>query len=69
MALKERSTICLQQRLQRRRGDRRVGEDEGQHGRHVGRDHAGALGDAVDRDLGVAELARAVATLGRCRWS
>ena len=33
-----------QQRLQRRLGDGRVGEDEAQHGRHVGRDHAGALG-------------------------
>ena len=45
-----------QQRLQRRRGDRRVGEDERQHRRHVGRDHAGALGDAVDDDLGLADL-------------
>ena len=29
-------------------GDRGVGEDEAQHRRHVGRDHAAALGDAVD---------------------
>ena len=56
MALNERVDRLRQQRLQRRRGDRRVGEDEGQHGRHVGRDHAGALGDAVDRHLRVAEL-------------
>ena len=39
--------------------DRRIGEHEGQHRRHVGRDHAGALGDAVDRDRRVAEPRRA----------
>ena len=44
-----------QQRLQRRRRDRRVGEDEGQHRRHVGRDHAGALGEAVDGHVRAAE--------------
>ena len=45
--------------------DRRVGRDEGQHRRHVGRDHAGALGDAVDGDVDVAEPdACAVANFG-----
>ena len=44
-----------QQALQHAGGDRRVGRDEGQHGRHVRRDHAGALGDAVDGHLDVAE--------------
>ena len=40
-----------------RRGlDRGVGEQEGEHGRHVRRDHARALGDAVDRDLHPADL-------------
>ena len=37
-----------EQRLQHRRRQRRVGEDIGQHRRHVGRDHARALGEAVD---------------------
>ena len=38
----------LQQRLQDGGRDRRIGEDEGQHGRHVGSDHARALGEPVD---------------------
>ncbi len=33
---------------QGRRGDGRIGEDEGQHGRHVRSDHAGALCDSVE---------------------
>ena len=38
------------QLLQRRHGDHGVGGDEAQHGRHVGSDHPGALGDAGDGD-------------------
>ena len=45
-----------QHRLERARRDGRVGEDVSQHGRHVGSDHACPLGDAVDHDLGVAQL-------------
>ncbi len=47
---------ALQQRLQRAGAERRVGEHEGQHGRHVRRDHAGALGHAVDGDFCLAKL-------------
>ena len=50
IAVEDLSAARRQQRLQRRRRDLRVGEDEAQHRRHVGRDHAGALGDAGDRD-------------------
>ena len=39
--------------------DRRVGEHEGEHGRHIRRDHAGAFGDAVDRDLDAIDMAAA----------
>jgi len=60
-ALKVSSTPLYEQRLQRARRDRRVGEHERQHGRHVGRDHAGALGHAVDGDFCLAEFH------GRCR--
>ena len=38
------------ERREQRRGDRRVGRDEREHRRHVGMDHAGALGDAGDGD-------------------
>ena len=55
----------LQQGLQHRRRNRRVGEHEGQHGGHVGRDHAGALGDAADRHHGVAELCGLDRALGK----
>ena len=37
-----------QHRLQRIRGDLRVGENEAQHRRHIRRDHAAALGDPGD---------------------
>ena len=45
--------------MQRTRLDGGIGEQEGEHGRHVRRNHAGALGDAVDGhrhalDLGLA---------------
>ena len=40
------------------RRQRGVGEDENQHGRHVGRDHARALGDAVDGDTRAVDLRR-----------
>ncbi len=54
------------QRLQHGAGNRRVGEDEGQHRRHVRRDHARALGDAVDGDGACRRCcAVAVATLGK----
>ena len=55
-ALKRLADACRKQRLQHGRGDRRVGCHERQHRRHVGRDHARALGDAVDRHVDVAEL-------------
>jgi hypothetical protein len=42
-----------------------VGEDEGQHGRHVGRDHARALEEAVDGDRRSPILAWRVASLGK----
>ena len=51
--------------VQRRRRDRRVGEDEGQHGRHVGRDHAGALGDAADGDVACRSVTVAAAPSGK----
>ena len=41
--------------LRDRRRDRCVGENERQHGAHIGRDHAGALGDAADGHRGAAE--------------
>ena len=48
MALKLALVAALEQRLQHVGRNRRVGEDEGEHRRHVGRDHARALGDAVE---------------------
>ena len=66
MQLNERSTDLASSRLQYRRGDRRVGEHEGEHRRHVRRDHAGALGDAVDDDLRVADLHARGRNLGEC---
>ena len=59
-----------QQRLQHRGRDRRVGEDEGQHRRHVGRDHAGALGDAADGHRAPVHAAPSRPRLSEtCRWS
>ncbi len=53
-------------RLQQRGGaDRRIGEHERQHRRHVGRDHAGALGDAADRHGRLAELGIGGRDLGK----
>ena len=50
--------------------DRGVGEEEGEHGRHVRRDHAGALGDAVDGDGHALDLGLPRGELrDRCRWS
>ena len=45
IALNEASVASPQERLQHLGRQRRVGDDEGQHGRHVGRDHARAFGD------------------------
>ena len=45
-----------QQRLQHIGVDVRVGDDEGQHGRHVRRDHARPLGDPGDADLVALDL-------------
>ena len=53
-----------QQSLQHRLLDGGVREHEAQHGRHVGRDHAGALAEAVDGDLVPPILAIRVASLG-----
>ena len=50
--------------LQRRGSDRRVGEDEAQHRRHVRLDHAGALAEAVDHDLDAVDLGGARRELG-----
>ena len=52
-------TCSSRSSCKRFRLDRRVGEDEAQHGRHVGRDHAGALAEAVDGDARIADLRRA----------
>ncbi len=54
----------VQQGLQHRRGDVGVGDDEGQHGRHVRRDHARPLGEAGDLDLDALDLALGVRALG-----
>ena len=60
--------------MQRVGGDRRIGEDEGEHGRHVRCDHAGALGhpgdrylDAADRRLGRRDLGKRVRGHDRLR--
>ena len=53
-----------QQRLQDRGGDGHVGDDEGQHGRHIGRDHPRTLGDAVDPDLDAIDLKHGARELG-----
>ncbi len=65
MALKDGPTPASQAFLQHGRRQAGVGEDEGQHGRHVGRDHARALGDAVDRHLVAVDLRGGVASLGK----
>ena len=52
------------QALQRRLRDRRVREDEAEHGGHVGRHHAGALAEAVDDDGHAADLGGARGELG-----
>ena len=62
--LNDRSAARRQHPLQRHGGDLRVGGDEAQHGRHVGRDHAAALGDAGDRHLRPADLRLAHGALG-----
>ena len=49
----------MQHGLQDVAGDSGVGEDEAEHRRHVGRDHAGAFAEAVDGDVGGAEFDRA----------
>ena len=43
----------FQQRLQRGGGNFGIRCEKGQHGRHIGRDHAAALGDAGDGDLSI----------------
>ena len=69
-ALNVSTTPSSSMRLQGRRGNCSVGENEGQHGRHVGRDHAGALGDAVDGDRCLADVrGRRSPPSGKCRWS
>src|SRR4030095_1662325 len=51
----ERIERLIDRRIERspKRGwlDMGVSEQEGEHGRHVRRDHAGAFGDAIDGDL------------------
>ena len=64
MALKVSSTARIERVAQRLRLDRRIGEEKGEHGRHVGRDHAGALGDAIDGDLDAVDLGLARGELG-----
>uniref|UniRef100_A0A0N4ZZN3 PE-PGRS family protein n=1 Tax=Parastrongyloides trichosuri TaxID=131310 RepID=A0A0N4ZZN3_PARTI len=56
--------VQVQQGLQHRRGDVGVGDDEGQHGGHVRRDHARALGDAGDLHLDAFDLTFRVRALG-----
>ena len=64
MALNEAFTPDAEQFLQDGRRQLRVGEHERQHRRHVGRDHARAFGDAVDRDPMAVDLGGAVASFG-----
>jgi len=64
-ALKVSSTPALQQRLQRAGRDRRVGEHEGQHGRHVRHDHAGALAMPLIVTFACRASTVAVATFGK----
>ena len=54
----------LQEMLQHAVGDGRIGEDERQHGRHVGRDHPRTLGDPGDGHGRAADLHPAGAALG-----
>jgi hypothetical protein len=54
----------LHQLLHQRRRDRRVGRQIAEHGRHVGVDHAGALGDAGHRHRLAADLRLAAGALG-----
>ena len=54
----------LVQALQQRSGQLCIGRREGQHGRHVGGDHARALGNAVYGDPVPADLRPASGTLG-----
>ena len=44
--------------LQGFRRDRRIGENEAQHGRHIRGDHPGAFAEAVDCHLGIADQRR-----------
>ena len=64
-ALKVLSTAGVERSAQRPRLDRRVGEEKDQQGRHVGRDHAGALGDAVDGDGDAVDLRFSRGELGK----
>ena len=62
--LKVRSALSATSALQRRGRDRCVGEDEAQHRRHVGLDHAGALAEAVDHDIAAVDPGGARRQLG-----
>ena len=64
MQLNERATASRVSALQRRRRDRGVGEDEGQHRRHVRGDHPRAFGDAIDAHRPAFDLGRPRGTLG-----
>ncbi len=63
-AVEGRFGVAGHQRLQGRRRDGRIGEDEAQHRRHVRGDHAGALAEAVDRDGDTVDLDAARGELG-----
>ena len=54
----------LQYRLQQRLWHLCIGRDERQHGRHIGPDHPGTLGDPGQRHLPRRQLQRAAALLG-----
>ena len=62
--LKLASTPARSMRVEQIGRDLRVREHEAEHGRHVGRDHAAALGDAADPDLGIADPGGADRRLG-----
>jgi hypothetical protein len=45
--------------------NRHVGDDEGEHGGHIGRDHARALGDAVDFHFDAVDVEHRARQLGK----
>ncbi len=70
IALKLVGRACLERASQRRRLDRRVGDQIAKHRRHFRLDHAGALGASRDRDVAPPSLERSPKpSSDACRWS